>query len=84
MTMAVEIEDLYNTVDIFCESLVRIDRVGSCGRLVFAVRDCSDPYHPVKHIVAKLIVPGELMAEITDQPDPISAFPRLCNDVVAN
>ena len=42
--------------DTFCETLVRIERIGSCRRLVFCVSDRSD--HPAKAVVAKLVFPA--------------------------
>jgi hypothetical protein len=62
--MSAETYEPFSTPDAFCETLVRIERIGSCRRLVFAVTDRGDPLRPVMAVVAKLVVPAELMAEI--------------------
>lgn len=47
--------------DIFCAELVRIDRIGPCCRLTFAVPQRKEEEHgsEVRAIVARLIVPYE-------------------------
>jgi hypothetical protein len=50
--------------DTFCEALVRIERIGSCRRLVFVVTDNSDPERSMRAVVAKLVLPAEQMAEL--------------------
>jgi hypothetical protein len=87
--MTIETYEPFATPDSFCETLVRIERVGSCRRLVFAVIERGDPYHPVRAVVAKLVVPAELMAELAqmiaaDRPEPGTAFARLPVDAVAH
>jgi hypothetical protein len=79
----------YGTPDSFCEVLVRIERIGSCRRLVFAVTDRGDPQRPMRTIVAKLVLPAESMADLaqmiaTDRPEPGAAFARLPVNVVAH
>jgi hypothetical protein len=49
--------------DVFCETLVRIETLGPCKRLVFAVRDESGGVK-VRSITAKLIVSADAMVEI--------------------
>jgi hypothetical protein len=72
--------------DSFCEALVRIEWLGSCRRLVFAVTDrCGS--EQVHNVVAKLVVRAELMADLAqmlaaDRPEP--AFSRLPINAVAN
>jgi len=78
-----------SATDVCRETLARIDRIGSCRRLVFTVTDHSDPRGPSRAVVAKLVVPAELMAEIAqmiaaDRPEPGSAFARLPVDAVAH
>jgi hypothetical protein len=85
----IETYEPFATPDAFCEALVRIDRVGSCRRLVFAVTDHGAPGRPARAVVAKLVVPAELMAELAqmiaaDRPDPGTAFARLPIDAVAH
>jgi hypothetical protein len=79
--MSTETFEPYGVPDAFCEALARIERIGSCRRLVFVVNDHGDPSRTMKAVVAKLVVPAELMAEIAqmiaaDRPEPRSlAFP---------
>ena len=85
----IETYEAYATPDAFCEALARIDRIGSCRRLVFTVTDHSDPRGPSRAVVAKLVVPAELMAELAqmiaaDRPEPGAAFARLPVDAVAH
>jgi hypothetical protein len=85
----IETYEPFATPDSFCEMLVRIERVGSCRRLVFAVTDRSDPYRPGRAVVAKLVVPAEIMAELAqmiaaDRPEPSAAFARLHVNGVAH
>jgi len=68
--------------------LARIERIGSCRRLVFAISDRygSERLH---NVVAKLIVSAELMADLAqmiaaDRPEPGAAFVRLSINAVAN
>ncbi|MET3907093.1 hypothetical protein ABID59_001424 [Bradyrhizobium sp. S3.3.6] len=53
--------------DMFVASLVRVDRIGSVRRLVFAVPDGSDPDVPVRVVTARLVLPVEALAEIAAQ-----------------
>jgi hypothetical protein len=75
----------YGVPDIFCEGLARIERIGSCRRLVFVV---SDPCNPSQRpVVAKLVFPAEVMADLAqmiaaDRPEPGAAFARLLDDAV--
>jgi hypothetical protein len=85
----IETYEPFATPDAFCEALVRIERIGSCRRLIFAVTDHGDPGRPMRAVVAKLIVPAELMAELAqmiaaDRPEPGAAFARLPIDAVAH
>ena len=80
----IETYEPYATPDAFCEALVRIERIGSC-----TVSDRSDPRSHMRAVVAKLVVPAELMAEIAqmiaaDRPEPGAAFARLPVDAVAH
>jgi hypothetical protein len=82
-----ETYESFATPDAFCETLVRI--VGSARRLVFAVTDHGMPGRPARAVVAKLVVPAELMAELAqmiaaDRPEPGAAFARLPIDAVAH
>ena len=87
--MSTETYEPYATPDSFCEALARIERVGSCRRLVFVVNGRGDPGRPMRAVVAKLVVPAELMAELAqmiaaDRPEPGAAFARLAVDAVAH
>lgn len=53
--------------DVFVTSLVRIERIGSARRLVFAVPENSAPETPLRVVVTRLVVPAEALAEITAQ-----------------
>jgi hypothetical protein len=85
----IETYEPFCTPDAFCEALVRIERIGPCRRLVFAVNDHGAHGRPARAVVAKLVVPAELMAEIAqmiaaDRPEPGAAFARLPIDAVAH
>jgi hypothetical protein len=85
----IETYEPFCTPDAFCEALVRIDRVGSCRRLVFAVTDHGMPGRPARAVVAKLVVPAEIMAELAqmiaaDRPEPGAVFVRLPVNAVAH
>jgi hypothetical protein len=85
----IETYEPYSTPDAFCEALARIERVGSCRRLVFTVTDRSAPGSLARAVVAKLVVPAELMAELAqmiaaDRPEPGTVFARLPLDAVAH
>jgi hypothetical protein len=58
-----DILEPFAITDQFCEQLIRIDNLGPCRRLVFAVRDtvCGEP---VRNVSAKIIVSAEAMIEI--------------------
>ena len=76
----------YAVTDTFSDGLVCIERLGSCRRLVFAV---SNPRDRERNVVAKLIVPAEIMAELAqmiaaDCPEQAAAFDLLPVDAVAH
>jgi hypothetical protein len=84
----IETYEAFATPDAFCEVLARIERIGSCRRLVFAVSDRCDTQR-VYTIVAKLVIPAEMMADLAqmiaaDRPEPGAAFARLPINAVAN
>jgi hypothetical protein len=84
----VEVYEPYTVPDSFCEALARIERVGSCRRLVFVVTDQGGP-HSMRAVVAKLVVPAEVMADLAqaiaaDRPEPGTAFVRMPVDAVAH
>jgi hypothetical protein len=67
----------------------RLKNIRACRRLVFAVSDPHAIGGPARAIVAKVIVPCELMAELAqmlaaDRPEPGTAFARLPIDAVAH
>jgi hypothetical protein len=85
----IETYEPFSIQDAFCDALVRVERLGQCRRLVFAVSDPHAPGGPARAVVAKLIVPSELMAELAqmlaaDRPEPGTAFARLPIDAVAH
>jgi hypothetical protein len=51
-----------NFTDTFCETLTRIDRVGSCRRLIFTVRDITSPGY--FSVVAKIVISADQMAAL--------------------
>jgi hypothetical protein len=63
---ATETFEPYATPDAFCDSLVRIDRLGPCRRLVFAVTESRSHRDDVamRAVVVKLVIPADLMAEL--------------------
>jgi hypothetical protein len=77
----------FGVPDAFCEGLVRIERIGSCRRLVFFVNDRGDSQRPMRAVVAKLVVPAEVMADLAqmiaaDRPEPDAVFARLLDGAV--
>jgi hypothetical protein len=60
----IETVESYPIQDTFCSALARVERIGSCRRLIFTVPDLSDSERPQRLLVAKLIVPAEGMAII--------------------
>ena len=63
---AIETFEPYATPDAFADSLVRIERLGPCRRLVFAITEYRDNRddHSMRAVVAKLVIPADLMAEL--------------------
>jgi len=87
--MTIETYEPYGVPDVFCEALLRVDRIGSCRRLVFVVNDRGDPGNAARAIVAKLVIPAELMADLAqviaaDRPEPDTVFLRLPVNAVAH
>jgi hypothetical protein len=87
--MSTETFEPFCVPDAFCEALARIERIGSCRRLVFTVTDHSAPGSLSRAVVAKLVVPAELMAEIAqmivaDRHEPGAAITHLPFDAVAH
>jgi hypothetical protein len=87
--MSIETNEPFSALGAFCEKLALIDHIASCRRLVFTVTDHSDPRGPFRAVVAKLVIPAELMAEIAqmiaaDRPEPGAAFARFPLDAVAH
>jgi hypothetical protein len=68
----IETYEPFSIQDAFCDALVRVERLGQCRRLVFAVSDPHAPGGPARAVVAKLIVPSELMAELAKCSRPIA------------
>jgi hypothetical protein len=69
-------------VDTFCTELVRIETLGPCSRLIFAVRQTLDEDSRVHRVVcARIIVPSDQLASIASQaaacfaakPEPLPA-----------
>ena len=48
--------------EVFCERLVRIDRLGLNRRLIFATTDVTDPKCSV--VAAKLVIPADFMVTL--------------------
>jgi hypothetical protein len=87
--MSIETYEPFAVADAFSDALVRIERLGSCRRLVFVVSDPSACGGPARAVVPKVVVPAELMAELAqmiaaDRPEPGTAFARLPIDAVAH
>ncbi|WMT78868.1 hypothetical protein [Bradyrhizobium sp. Ash2021] len=86
---SIETYEPYATADAFCTGLARIERLGSCRRLVFFVDDPGAAGGAARAVVAKLVVPAETMADLAqmiaaDRPEPGTAFARLPVDAVAH
>jgi hypothetical protein len=62
--MTIEIIDPNGVQDSFCEMLARIERVGSCRRLVFATTMIDRPGEAYRHVVVKLVMPAEALADL--------------------
>jgi hypothetical protein len=78
-----DVYEPFATPDQFCETLVRIETLGPCRRLVFAVRDNSVAGRPGLAVVAKLVLSAEAMADMADLlliqsagPDRLASFAR--------
>jgi hypothetical protein len=73
-------------IDVFCEGLARIDKIGSCRRLVFMVRDPTSP--DFRLVTAKIVVPAEAMFDIAQMvaaDRPLSAaLAAIPHDTLAN
>ena len=54
--------ETFGVADVYCESLARIDQAGGGRRLIFTVRDVTDPNTRV--VAAKLIMPAEALADM--------------------
>jgi hypothetical protein len=85
----IETYEPYAVADVFADALLRIERLGTCRRLVFVVSDPHAVGGPARNVVAKLVVPAELMADLAqmiaaDRPEPGAAFARLPVDAVAH
>jgi hypothetical protein len=85
----IETYEPFAVADAFADALVRIERLGSCRRLVFSVSDPHAVGGPARNVVAKLVVPAELMADLAqmiaaDRPEPGAAFARLPVNAVAH
>jgi hypothetical protein len=63
----IETSEPFPIQDTFATDLVRVERVGPCRRLVFAVLDCGDPGAPQRVLIVKLIVPAEALPAIAAQ-----------------
>lgn len=78
----VEIIEPFALQDAFCTSLVRIERIGSCRRLVFVVPADCGPDSRQMAVTAKLILPAEALGgdlgQLLDVPVDLaaSAAPR--------
>jgi hypothetical protein len=74
--------------DVFCEGLARFDQVGSCRRLIFMVRDTINNPDSTKIVVAKIVVPAEVMFDIAQMiaaDHPVSAaLAAIPHDALAN
>lgn len=59
--------------DIFCADLVKVEKLGPCARLTFAVRQTSHTDGLEYQVVARLVVPGDMMVtwavELAQRPD---------------
>jgi hypothetical protein len=85
----IETYEPYSVADVFADALVRVERLGSCRRLVFSVSDPHAAGGPARNVVAKLVIPAEQMAELAqmiaaDRPEPGAAFVRLPVNAVAH
>lgn len=55
--------ETFGIADVYCESLARIDQAGGVRRLIFTVRDVTDP-SSTRIVAAKLIMPAEALADM--------------------
>jgi hypothetical protein len=83
-----EVYEPFSVSDAFCDALVRIERIGSCRRLVFVVSDPNAPCGPARTVVAKLVLPAEFLADVAmmiaaDRPEPL-IFATIPRNAVAN
>ncbi len=88
-TDTAEIYEPYATPDTFCTSLVRVDHLGPCRRLVFVVSDPGAPCGPALALVAKIVMPAEALTDLlqvilADGRKPGAEIARLPADAVAH
>lgn len=75
--------------DTFCTTLVRVERLGPCLRLVFAVPD-SAPLagDPMMVVIGKIVVPADqiaaIAAKLLDVPAEVRKFAHLSSDTTAH
>jgi hypothetical protein len=58
--------DSYNVPEYFCETLGKIEQVGPCRRLVFAIHETMGGRRN-RMAVVKLVLPADTLADITQQ-----------------
>jgi hypothetical protein len=68
--------DLYNVPEFFCETLAKIEQVGPCRRLVFAIHDTLGGRRS-RVAVVKLVLPADALVDITQKLAADIHGPRL-------
>lgn len=60
----IETFEPYAVQAAFADALVRVESIGPCRMLVFSQLDQSDPGRPQRAVVAKIILPADVLAAI--------------------
>jgi hypothetical protein len=86
--MTIEICEPFAVADTFCGQLVRIENLGPVRRLVFATMEPHSCGGPSLAVVAKLIIPAEMLLDVAqtilaDRPEA-TAFISIPSNAVAN
>jgi hypothetical protein len=58
--------DVYNVPEYFCETLAKIEQVGPCRRLVFAIHETMNGRRN-RVAVVRLVLPADVLVEIAQK-----------------
>ena len=64
MAQDTDFVDTVGTPEFFCETLVKVEKIGSCRRLIFVINRTDGRGGSYKVPVATLVFPAEALADI--------------------